>query len=266
MAERTKIEWVDHTFNPWIGCTRVSDACDNCYAAAMSRRRGWAEFEPGAPRHRTSATYWRQPLVWNRKAEARRTRAKVFGPSLADPFDAEISDAWRHDYIDLIKRTPWLDYILLTKRPQVAVKFFCGRRVPDNLWLGVTAETQKMLALRAPTILDIKAKVHVLSAEPLLEQLDLAPWLPGPERNNRQSFTWVIAGGESGPKARASKPQWFRILRDQCAAAGIAFFFKQWGEHAPDDERRSDDNAVRKLGRKTAGACLDGRHHRDTPL
>ncbi len=265
MAECTKIEWVDHTFNPWIGCTRISDACDNCYAAAMSRRRGWAVFEAGAPRHRTTAAYWRQPLVWNRKAEARGMRAKVFGPSLADPFDAEVSDEWRNDYVDLIERTPWLDYILLTKRPQIAAKFFAQRKVPDNLWPGITAENQKMLELRAPAILSIEAEVHVLSAEPLLGELDLTPWLPGPVRERSRSISWVIAGGESGPKARPSTPRWFRSLRDQCAAASVPFFFKQWGEHAPADDRRSDDAGMRKLGRKLAGARLDDREHRDSP-
>jgi len=168
VAEQTKIEWVGHTFNPWIGCTRISAPCDNCYAALMSHRRGWARFEVGAARKRTTATYWRRPLLWSRKAEAAGLRRKVFGPSLADPFDAEIDDAWRHDYVDVIEQTPWLDYILLTKRPHVARKFFEQRKVPDNLWPGITAEDQKMLDLRAPIICSIQARVHVLSAEPLL--------------------------------------------------------------------------------------------------
>jgi protein gp37 len=275
MGENTKIEWVNHTFNAWIGCTRISDACDNCYAAAMSHRRGWASFETGAPRHRTTQAYWRQPLLWNHKAQARGIRAKVFGPSLADPFDAEVSDAWRRDYLDLIEQTPWLDYILLTKRPQVAAKFFAQRKVPDNVWPGITAETQKMLALRAPPILSIAAKVHVVSAEPLLGPLDLSPWLPRPRqagtsRDRAHSLTWVVAGGESGPKARPSHPDWFRALREQCAVAGVPFFFKQWGEHAPDhnasgDAPGAEDGVMRKVGRKAAGAALDGREHRDAP-
>jgi len=248
MAEQTKIEWVDHTFNPWIGCTRVSPACDNCYAAAMSHRRKWARFEPRAPRRRTSAGNWQQPLRWNRKAAKAGRRAKVFGPSLADPFDAEVSPAWREDYLRLIEATPHLDWILLTKRPLVARKFFAGRQVPDNLWPGITAENQTMLDLRAPHLLAIEAKVRVVSAEPLLGPLDLTQWSTG--------IGWVIAGGESGPRARASHPDWFRALRVQCEGAGIPFFFKQWGEHGQD---------MCKVGRRLAGARLDGREHRDTP-
>jgi protein gp37 len=248
MAEQTKIEWVDHTFNPWIGCTRVSPACDNCYAAAMSHRRKWARFEPRAPRRRTTAANWQQPLRWDRKAQAAGRRAKVFGPSLADPFDAEVSPEWREDYLRLIEATPHLDWILLTKRPLVARKFFAGRRVPDNLWPGITAENQAMLDLRAPHLLAIEAKVRVVSAEPLLEALDLGRYLP--------DLGWVIAGGESGPRARPSNPDWFRSLRAQCSAAGVPLFFKQWGEHGQD---------MRKVGRRIAGAMLDGRAHRDAP-
>jgi protein gp37 len=248
MAEQTKIEWVDHTFNPWIGCTRVSPACDNCYAAAMAHRRKWARFEPWAPRRRTAPGNWRQPLRWDRKADAAGRRAKVFGPSLADPFDAEVSPAWREDYLRLIEATPHLDWILLTKRPVVARKFFANRKVPDNLWPGITAETQAMLDLRAPHLLAIDARVHVVSAEPLLEALDLSCYLPG--------IDWVIAGGESGPRARPSDPDWFRTLRAQCAAAGVPMFFKQWGEYGQD---------MKKVGRRLAGKLLDGEALRDAP-
>jgi protein gp37 len=179
MAERTRIEWVDHTFNPWIGCTRVSPACDNCCAAAMAHRRRWARFEARAPRRRTSAGNWLLPLRWNRKAEAAGIRAKVFGPSLADPFDAEVPTEWREDYLQLIEATPSLDWILLTKRPLVARRFFTGRKVPENLWPGITAENQSMLDLRAPHLLAIDARVRVVSAEPLLGSLDLSRWSAG---------------------------------------------------------------------------------------
>ncbi|WP_428661279.1 DUF5131 family protein [Reyranella sp.] len=249
MAEHTRIEWVDHTFNPWIGCTRVSPACDNCYAAAMSHRRRWARFEARAPRRRTSAGNWLLPLRWNRKAEAAGVRAKVFGPSLADPFDAEVSPEWREDYLRLIEATPSLDWILLTKRPLVARKFFAGRKVPDNLWPGITAENQTTLDLRAPHLLAIDARVRVVSAEPLLGPLDVSQWSAG--------LGWIIAGGESGPRARPSNPDWFRSLRAQCVAAGIPLFFKQWGEHGQD---------MVKVGRRKAGAMLDGRAHRAAPV
>lgn len=280
MGRDTRIEWVDHTFNPWIGCTRIASghqpsACDNCYAAAMSHRRGWARFEHAAPRRRTTASNWRQPLAWNRRAAAAGVRARVFGPSLADPFDAEVADDWRRDYLALIEATPWLDWILLTKRPQVARKFFAGRAVPDNLWPGITAETQKMLDLRAPALCAIPARVHVLSAEPMLGPIDATHWLG----SGRHALGWVIAGGESGPRARPSHPAWLRDLRDQCVGAGVPFFFKQWGEWRPADaavataaatQRRHvfDDpvEAVEKVGRRSAGAALDGRPWRQAPL
>ncbi len=277
MGKDTSIEWVDHTFNPWIGCTRISNgaepsACDNCYAAAMSHRRGWARFEAGAPRRRTTQAYWRQPLAWNRKAAASGRRAKVFGPSLADPFDAEVSDAWRRDYLGVIEATPWLDWILLTKRPQVAKKFFEGRAVPDNLWPGITAENQKMLELRAPVICAIAAKVHVLSAEPMLGPLEASRFLG----LGTASLSWVIAGGESGSRARPPHPDWVRGLRDQCLAAGVPFFFKQWGEWAPLDDGRPrakrlhawplpSPQAMERLGRKAAGAMIDGQAWRRSP-
>lgn len=323
MAENTKIEWVDHTFNPWIGCTRIiggpeGSACDNCYAASMSHRRGWARFEAGAPRKRTTAAYWRQPLLWNKKAAAAGRRAKVFGPSLADPYDAEIGDEWRNDYMDVIEACPWLDFILLTKRPQVALKFHQHRKVPDNLWPGITAENQKMLELRAPVILQIPARVHVLSAEPVLGPLDLEH-VAVPDREAGKyaghghtfnalqgqgdltlfsaphQFGWVIAGGESGPKARPSHPDWFRSLRRQCRDAEVPFFFKQWGEWTPGENVKRTAGTVRtatwfggtwsfdredlatndghvddqpdlyRVGKKAAGAELDGIEHRASP-
>lgn len=285
MGEKTGIEWTDHTFNPWIGCTRVSDACDNCYAATMSHRRRWARFEPRAPRRRTTADYWRQPYRWNRRAEDSGSREKVFGPSLADPFDAEVSDAWRDDYVRLIEETPSLDYILLTKRPQVARKYFDRRPVPDNLWLGITAENQKMLALRGPAILSIAARIHVLSAEPLLGPLDLSHGDPASGAGDirvktplleERSFTWVIAGGESGPGARPSHANWLRSLRDQCIASDVPFHFKQWGEwrgQSPDEDAPkgarhiwNDGHVSMRIGKKAAGAILDGRAWRQFPV
>jgi len=214
----------------------------------MAHRRKWARFEPRAPRRRTSITTWQQPLRWNRKAAAAGRRARVFGPSLADPFDAEVSPEWREDYLRLIEATPHLDWILLTKRPLVARKFFASRKVPDNLWPGITAENQTMLDLRAPHLLAIEAKVHVVSAEPLLGPLDLGRYLPG--------IGWVIAGGESGSRARPSDPDWFRSLLTQCAAAGVPLFFKQWGEYGQD---------MRKVGRRNAGRLLDGQDYREAP-
>lgn len=249
MAEITGIEWCDHSFNPWIGCTRLSPACDHCYAESLARRYGWAEWGPGQPRRQTSASTWAQPWRWQRAAKQAGVRRKVFCASLADVFDAEVDDDWRVTLFALIEATDALDWLLLTKRPQVARKFFATRPVPGNVWLGTTVENQAMADLRIPPLLEIPAKVRFLSCEPLLGPVDLRnvrerlsgqsfmtfDALAHPDTLNRgrcrQGIDWVIAGGESGPKARPSHPGWFRALRDQCQAAGAPFFFKQWGEY-----------------------------------
>jgi protein gp37 len=288
MAEATKIEWATHTMNFWIGCTKISNgkqpsACDNCYAADMSHRYGWAEFEAGAPRHRTSTNNWKQPKKWNRKAKALGIRESVFALSLGDFFDSEVEVKWRDDAINVIEDCDQLDWLVLTKRPQVARKVFEHRKPPPNMTLGVTVETQPMADLRIPQLLAIPGLARCfLSCEPLMGPMDLRRYLAG--------IDWVIAGGESGPKARPSNPQWFRDLRDQCDAAGKPFFFKQWGEFAPeelgrngvdtfsvitsDGEHLTGERAiwgqpgaavVARVGKKRAGALLDGNEHRAFP-
>jgi protein gp37 len=314
MAQDSKIEWTDHTFNPWIGCTPVSCACDHCYAADLSNRYGWAKFEAGAPRHRTSAETWKQPLRWNRRAQANGVRERVFCASLADVFDTEVPDAWRADLFELLVRTPRLDWLLLTKRPQVAAKYFAGAAPRPNIWLGTTVENQAMADLRIPALLSINVKIRFLSCEPLLGPIDLGAVrqtvVPGffgdalgwhhrgkcheDEGVAYPSIAWVIAGGESGRNARPSQPDWFRALRDQCAGAAVPFFFKQWGEYAPTvldqkpgeaepwriypdgrrmwgfDELLKDSKdwpreLMNRVGKKAAGAMLDGREHREFP-
>ena len=109
MAENTKIEWADHTFNPWTGCTKVSSACDHCYAEGWAKRSGHVKWGSGQPRRRTSDANWRMPLKWSREAERTGVRPRVFCASLADVFDNEVPDQWRIDLFDLIQRTPNLD-------------------------------------------------------------------------------------------------------------------------------------------------------------
>ena len=301
MGENTKIEWCTHTWSPWIGCTKLTAACDHCYAADMAKRYGWAEFVAGAPRHRTSTDYWKKPLLWNRQAEASEERVSVF-PSLCDPFDAEVPDEWRADFMGIIERSPHLEWLVLTKRSKLARQWFDGRAVPANVRLGTTAEDQKMLDLRGPDIVAIKAELRpFLSAEPLLGGIDAYHGDPDPRLGGIEAtqsllghwwesgegrvhpghfgFGWVIAGGESGPKARPSHPDWFRSLRDQCIAADVPFFLKQWGEWADHDQPGvdmlgtakspmhdwGDGHTSVRIGKKAAGAMLDGREHRDVP-
>lgn len=250
MGEITGIEWTDHTFNPWIGCTKVSAACDNCYAETLVNRYGWAEWGHGKARKRTSPANWHKPMQWDRAAEKAGVRRRVFCASLADVFDAEVSDDWRLELMDLIHATPNLDWQLLTKRPQVAKKFFAARPIPENVWLGTTVEDQKMADLRIPILLSIPTKVRFLSCEPLQERVRLKDeWLMG--------LDWIICGGESGPGARPMNPSWARSLRDDCGRAGVFFFFKQWGDY---------DEAGRRVGKKIAGSLLDRTAHKEFPV
>lgn len=258
MGENSKIEWCDHTFNPWIGCTKVSPACANCYAEGYARRVGGPAWGNGEPRRRTSEAYWRKPKAWSRKAEGASVRPKVFCASLADVFDAEIPADWRQDLWRLIASMRDLDWLLLTKRPENITRMLptgWGDGWP-NVWLGTTVENQKQANQRIPPLLDVPAARRFLSVEPMLGAIALrnlwncygwdedvrADALTGewwtsryqeePYRTDAK-IDWVICGGESGPGARPLDPEWVRSLRDQCLGAGVPFLFKQWGEWAP---------------------------------
>ena len=314
MAENSKIEWCDHTFNPWMGCTKVSAACANCYAERdMDKRFGKVAWGPNGTRVKTSESNWKKPLAWNRKAEESGIRPRVFCASLADVFEdwdglitcyqtgdplvvnqnghiwpsgwpsMSDGDDWglreytmgdmRQQLFALIDATPNLDWLLLTKRPENVRRMIkdvnpehtrADITVPQqfrkNVWLGVSAENQEQADTRIPELLQCRnlASVLFLSCEPLLGGVDIEPWLPGGvpmeydcDRNKevigsreneceieiwKEHVDWVIAGGESGPNARPSHPDWFRLLREQCSTAGIPFHFKQWGEWIPMDE------------------------------
>lgn len=302
MAERTGIEWCDHTFNPWTGCQHVSPACDHCYAEAQAKRNpstfgGWG---PRAERKRTSESYWRQPLLWNKRAAKEGRRARVFCASMADVFDNQVPEEWRWSLWRLIARTPNLDWLLLTKRPQNIARMLPERTLASmddaeegpwhtpwpwpNVWFGTTVENQAEADRRIPELLAVPARVRFLSCEPLLGAVDLHS-AQCRETGSCSScpaclggLDWVIAGGESGPKARPSHPDWFRSLRDQCRVAGVPFFFKQWGEFFPEDQPTSahgedwsrgvhlpNAGFAFRVGKKAAGALLDGREHREWP-
>lgn len=238
MAENSKIEWTTHTFNPWVGCTKVSPACDHCYAEGWAKRTGGAALWQGE-RRRTTAANWRNPVKWNAAAFKSGVRPRVFCASLADVFDNQVSDEWRLDLIRLIAETPWLDWLLLTKRPQLV-----ARMMPDqwwsgwnHIWLGTTVENQTEVKRRIPHLRATHARTKFLSCEPLLE--GIVPDLSG--------IDWVICGGESGGGARDMHPDWARSLRDDCAAEGVAFFMKQMTRKAP----IPDDLMVRQFPRPT---------------
>jgi protein gp37 len=306
MGTNSKIEWTTHTFNPWRGCAKVSAGCDNCYAERQSKRNQTllGEWGPDGRRAMAASNYWALPNRWNRAAEKTGTRQRVFCGSLCDVFELrEDLEGLRMRLLRLIVDTPNLDWLLLTKRPEnycEAMRLGYQDGLPPNLWLGVSVENQAAADVRIPLLLQCPAAIRFLSCEPLLGPVDLTNVVVPEDcdRLNRSgldpskfnalsveyddvhyhqppaSIGWVIAGGESGPNARPSHPDWFRSLRDQCAAAGVPFFFKQWGEFVygdqlPDNCRTElmeiDEARVYRFGKKATGHLLDGREHKDFP-
>ena len=251
MAENSKIEWTEHTFNPWWGCTKVSPACDNCYAEAWAKRTGHEVWGAKSGRRRMSESHWSNPIRWDRAAAASNFRPRVFCASMADVFEWKrgLNDD-RDRLWELIESTSNLDWLLLTKRPHLVSRLApWGDNWPENVWLGVTVENQRFAEKRLDHLLAIRAHVRFLSCEPLLGPLDLSKWIGG--------LHWVIAGGESGPRARKSNPAWFRSIRDQCRDTGVGFHFKQWGDWFPLEE--SPENVVfERRGKARSGRLLDG--------
>lgn len=252
MGQHSAIEWTHHTFNPWWGCLKVSPACTYCYAETWAKRVGQQLWGPTAPRRTFGDAHWREPLRWNRAAEAHGRRERVFCASMADVFEDRLELAPSRDSLfDLIEKTPHLDWLLLTKRPENIGRLSRWRqRFPDNVWLGTTVELQEYAAPRLDALLTHDAVVHFASCEPLLGPLDLTRWL-SPGRLN-----WLIAGGESGWHARPMTPAWARALRDQCIRADVPFHFKQWGDWGP--LRRGASDALVRLGKRATGRALDG--------
>ena len=248
--ENSKIAWTDHTFNPWIGCAKVSPGCANCYAEElMDKRYGRVQWGVNGTRSRTSKSNWHEPIKWNRKAEADGVRRRVFCSSLADVFEdrAEL-EPWRLDLLKLIEQTQSLDWLLLTKRPENVMRMIelaqdQAGAVPNALvwllrmahvWIGTSVENQEQAEKRIPHLLQIPTMVRFVSMEPLLEPVNL--------RFDDVSVMpdWVIVGGESGAKARPMQIEWARDIRLQCKITGVPFFMKQLGGH-PDKRERIEE-------------------------
>lgn len=267
MAENSKIEWTHHTFNPWWGCFGVSPGCDNCYA-----ERDAARFMPGktiwgvdAARREFGDKHWNEPRKWDRRAAekammARATfepveRPRVFAASMADVFDKNAPEGARERLWALIRETPNLDWLLLTKRIGNAKSMLpadWGDGYP-NAWLGASIVNQEEADRDIPKLLAVPARVRWLSMEPLLGPVSINPiyrrspdsdWtyydypLDGKGSTKAGQYDtpridWVVAGGESGPNARPQDIRWPRKIRDQCAEAGVPFLYKQHGEWAP---------------------------------
>jgi protein gp37 len=244
----TTIEWTGrrlpdgtmipgYTFNPVWGCMKVSEGCRYCYALSLARRMGYPNL--------WGPDYWQRPLQWNQVAARSGHRRSVFCGSMCDVFEEEhpTIEHERTKLWPLIERTPWLNWLLLTKRPHFVREMVpWDTRWPENVWIGTSVETQARAALRLPYLVELPARVRFLSCEPLLEELDLTEWLP--------QVQWVIVGGESGQRARPMHPSWARSLQEQCAQHQVPFFFKQWGGRT----------------HKSGGRLLDGRLWEEMPL
>lgn len=249
------IQWTDHTFNPWIGCTKVAPECKNCYAETlMDKRWGKVRWGKGQPRQRTSAANWRQPYLWNREAAESNVRKRVFCASLSDWLDEEVPIEWLADLLKVVHECQNLDWLLLTKRPQnwndrIHKAFqqdvtgdldwlspWLDGDKPENIWIGVSAGAGFSLSLQIP------ARIHFLSCEPMLRFLDM-------ENVRTAEFDWIIFGGESGSGARALDVDWIRSGLDFCRRNAIAPFVKQLGARpcVVSDYTPSDSREVEKV-------------------
>lgn len=251
MSATTGIQWTDHTFNPWWGCTKVSAGCTNCYAERDAKRYGHDIWGPGKDRRLFGEKHWNEPRKWNRQAEAEDVRRRVFCASMADVFEADAPARELPKLWALIEETPYLDWQLLTKRPERVLETVPPswlKSWPRHVWLGCSVEDQATADERIPHLLATPAAVRFVSAEPLLGAVDLRPLLPhayteplpggdpckvcGAFTNGRHhpyavGVDWVIVGSESGPRARPMETTWAASIVAQCRAAGVACFVKQ---------------------------------------
>lgn len=240
---QSSIEWTEVTWNPTTGCDRTSPGCDHCYAMTLAKRLK-AMHSPkyqhdGDPRtsgpgfaltlHEDVLSH---PYTW-------RSPRTVFVNSMSDLFHEDVPIDFIHEVFKVMAGTPQHTYQVLTKRARRLERLAPALQWPENVWMGVSVESQRY-AFRADHLRRVPAAVRFVSIEPLL----------GPVELSLDGIDWVIVGGESGPKARPMDPEWARAVRDQCDDAGVRFFFKQWGGRTP----------------KQGGRDLDGRTWDEMPV
>ena len=250
MAKETKIAWAHGTFNPWRGCTKVSEACRHCYAEGWAKRTGKDIWGPQAEREHASEAYWKQPEKWNAEAAKKRQPFRVFCSSLADVCeDREDLLEPRARLMRLIEQTPALTWLLCTKRPENFVPFFgrrWGQSWPKNVWALTTVENRDAAKIRLPHLAEVPATVIGVSYEPALEFVDFLRCQA--DYMNGRKLDWLIVGGESGGGARAFWLEWARHNRAICTATGTAFFMKQLGARPVFD--RDEEGSYLRLGQK----------------
>lgn len=279
MSNKTSISYADHTWSPWLGCEPVSPGCAHCYASAISKRAGRGEYRHGIERIPTKDR--KKPVRWNRRLicdcgqrqimpfpESGFTRCPICDKSfrkprvlvsMCDPFDSHVPFVWFDQFMELIVRTPSLNWLLLTKRIQNAASYgqqwaaqhdYNWTGFPPNLWLGVSVETQAAADERIQILLNIPARVHWVSYEPALGRV----WLTticglsfdrNPDhslRADRHGIDWVVAGGESGPGHREMDLAWITSMAYQCKIAGVPFYCKQDSHRLPGQQGRIPDD------------------------
>lgn len=231
MGKETGISWTDATFNPWVGCTKVSPGCDHCYAEAQDHRWGHDRWGKGKPRQMTSDSNWKKPLQWNAEARLKGEDFKVFCGSLCDVMDDEAPQGGRERLWDLIDSTGNLTWLLLTKRPHRYVRYM-PEAIPDywrgRVWLGTTAENQLYYDSRWPHLREAGEEYGLttfISYEPAIGPLTVMGHEPKPD--------WLIFGGETGAVRRPMEEQWARDIKAECEANDIAFWMKQMSAQTP---------------------------------
>lgn len=285
MGALTGIAWCDHTFNGWVGCAKISRGCRFCYAEAMERRwhpdqvrRTANVWGRSADRRRTSPANWKTPYTWNRRAEKAGGPARVFGFSLGDVFeDHPQLPEWRQEFFTVVEETPFLRWMLLTKRinfVEEMTRTRWGTSWPANVWLGTSVEGQREADERLPTLLNLPGPAErFASAEPLLEPTTVAGHLAG----GTYPLSLLIGGGESGAKARSNDAVGAaRTLRGEATTARVPFFWKQWGEFVPcsqatpealavigdhDRDHAGNPDHLHRVKKHLAGRHLDGQLH-----
>jgi len=237
----SKIEWTEQTWNPTTGCNKVTEGCKNCYAETMAKRLQ----AMGTPGYENGFEFTLMPERLNQPLSKKKP-TKYFVNSMSDLFHEEMPYEYLDEIFDVINATPQHTYQILTKREENMAKYFKSKKLPKNVWLGVTVES-KNTRKRIDVLRKIDAKIRFLSVEPLLEDLG---------KINLNGIHWVIVGGESGHKARPMKKEWALKINNQCEEQGAAFFFKQWGTWGADGVKRS---------KKSNGMELNGEIYQNYP-
>lgn len=239
--KQSKIEWTEATWNPSIGCSKVSIGCLNCYAETMARRLQAMKtlgYEDGFK-------FKILPERLNMPSTVKKP-TKFFVNSMSDLFHEKMPYSFLDEVFEVIRSTPHHKYQILTKRAGILSDYFKERQVPENVWLGVTVESSEN-KFRIDLLRNIEAKIRFLSIEPLVADLG---------KIDLRNIHWAIVGGESGNRARPMKEEWALNIKQQCEEQNIAFFFKQWGTWGADGIKRS---------KKLNGSILQGRHWKEEP-